>query len=87
MDSKLALTQKLERSLPLVLSLDPTFDIGQTGPTPVDDCDYKVPSPFTGKINKVTIALCRHPRRAERELTRATREKAEGRATLGPRAG
>jgi hypothetical protein len=56
-DDKVVSTQKLERSLPLVLPLDQTFDIGQPGATPVDDRDYKVPFPFNGKINKVTIAL------------------------------
>jgi hypothetical protein len=58
-DDKVVSTQKLERSLPLVLPLDQTFDIGQAGPTPVDDRDYKVPFLFTGKINKVTIAVDR----------------------------
>ena len=39
------------------MPLDQTFDIGSSGATPVDDRDYKVPFNFTGKINKVTIAL------------------------------
>jgi hypothetical protein len=50
-------TQKLERTLPLVKPLDQSFDIGLSGPAPVDDHDYKVPFNFTGKINRVTIAL------------------------------
>jgi hypothetical protein len=49
-------TQKVERTIPLVLPLDQTFDIGAAGPTPLDDRDYQVPFPFTGKIDKVTIA-------------------------------
>jgi arylsulfatase len=56
-DGKVVSTQKLERTLPLVKPLDQSFDIGLSGPTPVDDRDYKVPFNFTGKINKVTIAL------------------------------
>jgi hypothetical protein len=52
-------TQKVERTLPLVLPLDQTFDIGAAGPTPLDDRDYQVPFPFTGKIDKVTIAVDR----------------------------
>jgi hypothetical protein len=56
-DGRLVSTQKLERTLPLVLPLDQTFDIGIGGPTPVDDNDYKVPFKFTGKIDKLTIAL------------------------------
>jgi len=56
-DGKVVSTQKQEGSLPLVKPLDETFDIGLSGPTPVDDRDYKVPFNFTGKINNVTIAL------------------------------
>jgi arylsulfatase A-like enzyme len=56
-DGKVMSTQKIERTLPLVKPLDQSFDIGLSGPTPVDDRDYKVPFNFTGKINKVTITL------------------------------
>ncbi|HME72213.1 MAG TPA: sulfatase-like hydrolase/transferase, partial [Myxococcota bacterium] len=56
-DGKVVSTEKLERSLPLVFPLDQTFDIGSSGASPVDDRDYKVPFKFTGKINKVTIAV------------------------------
>jgi formylglycine-generating enzyme required for sulfatase activity len=40
-DGKLVSTEKLERTLPLVLPLDQTFNIGSAGATPVDR-DYKV---------------------------------------------
>src|SRR5450631_3928642 len=56
-DGKIMSTQKLEHTLPLVKPLDQSFDIGLSGPTPVDDRDYKVPFNFTGKISKLTIAL------------------------------
>jgi arylsulfatase A-like enzyme len=56
-DGKVVSTQKIERTLPLVKPLDQFFAIGLSGPTPVDDHDYKVPFNFTGTINKVTIAL------------------------------
>jgi arylsulfatase A-like enzyme len=56
-DGKLVSTEKLERTLPLVLPLDQTFNIGSAGATPLDDRDYQVPFAFTGKIDKVTIAL------------------------------
>ena len=56
-DGKVVSTQKQEGSLPLVKPLDIAFDIGLSGANPVDDRDYKVPFNFTGKINKVTIAL------------------------------
>jgi hypothetical protein len=50
-------TETLEATLPLVKPLDDTFNIGSSGNAPVDDKDYKVPFPFTGTINKVTIAV------------------------------
>jgi hypothetical protein len=56
-DGKVVSTQTLERTLPLVKPLDQFFAIGLSGPTPVDDHDYKVPFNFTGTINKVTITL------------------------------
>ena len=52
-------TQKLERTIPLILPIDETFDIGADTGTPVDDHDYQVPFKFTGKIIKLTIALDR----------------------------
>jgi arylsulfatase len=36
---------------------DETFDIGSDTGTPVDDADYQVPFPFTGKIDKLTFSL------------------------------
>ena len=39
------------------MPLDQTFGIGAAADTPVDDHDNQVPFPFTGKINKLTIAL------------------------------
>jgi len=56
-DGKAVSTQKLERSVPLTLAADQRFSIGTGGPTPVDDRDYQVPFKFTGKINKLSIAL------------------------------
>jgi arylsulfatase A-like enzyme len=56
-DGKLVSTEKLERTLPLVLPLDQTFNIGSAGSSPVDDNDYQGPFPFTGKIDKVIVAL------------------------------
>jgi hypothetical protein len=56
-DGKVVSTQTLEATLPMVKPLDDTFNIGSSGNAPVDDKDYKVPFPFTGTINKVTIAV------------------------------
>jgi arylsulfatase len=56
-DGKVIATQTLERTIPLLLPWDETFDIGSDTGTPIDDHDYQVPFPFTGKIDKLTISV------------------------------
>jgi hypothetical protein len=56
-DGKEVATQKMERTVPLLLPWDETFDIAADTGTPVDDSDYQVPFKFTGKIDKLTIKL------------------------------
>ncbi|MGA2402569.1 MAG: arylsulfatase, partial [Syntrophobacteraceae bacterium] len=56
-DGKVVSTQTMERTVPLTLPRDETFDIGSDTGTPVDDKDYQVPFKFTGKIDKLTIAV------------------------------
>ena len=56
-DGKVVATQKMAHSTPLVYNLDDTFNIGTSSETPLDDHDYKVPFPFTGKVDKLTIAV------------------------------
>jgi arylsulfatase len=56
-DGKIASSQKIEHTIPFVLPIDETFDIGSKTGTPVDDRDYQVPFVFTGKIDKLTISV------------------------------
>jgi arylsulfatase len=56
-DGKTVATQTMDRTVPFTLQWDETFDIGADTGTPVDDHDYQVPFAFTGKIDKLTIAL------------------------------
>jgi arylsulfatase A-like enzyme len=56
-DGKVVSTQKLDRTVPLTLPWDETFDIGSDTGTPVDDQDYQVPFKFSGKIDKLTISI------------------------------
>jgi arylsulfatase len=56
-DGKAIATKTLERTVPLVLPWDETFDVGADTGTPVDDQDYQVPFKFTGKIDKLTVAV------------------------------
>jgi arylsulfatase len=58
-DGKEISTQKMERTLPIIMQWDETFDIGSDTGTPVCDQDYQVPFAFTGKFNKLTIKVDR----------------------------
>lgn len=48
---------KIPHSIPFVITIFETFDIGSDTRTPVDDKDYQLPFKFTGKINKVNVKL------------------------------
>jgi arylsulfatase A-like enzyme len=56
-DRKVVSTQRMERTIPIALQWDETFDVGADTGTPVDDQDYQVPFKFTGKLNKLTISI------------------------------
>jgi arylsulfatase len=47
----------VERTIPFLLNIDETFDVGQDKQTPVDDRDYQCPFEFTGQLNRVTVQL------------------------------
>ena len=50
-------SKKIPHTIPFLMSIDETFDIGLDTRTPVDDKDYQVPFAFNGKIDKLTIKL------------------------------
>jgi hypothetical protein len=56
-DGKQVASQSIPHTIPFLMTLDETFDIGVDTRTPVDDNDYQVPFRFTGKIGKVTYKL------------------------------
>jgi arylsulfatase len=56
-DGKVVATQTMEKTIPLMFTVDETFDIGADTGSPIDDQDYQVPFSFTGKIDKLTIAV------------------------------
>ena len=58
-DGKAVATQKMERTLPMILQWDESFDIGSDTLTGVNDADYQPPFAFTGKLNKLTITVDR----------------------------
>ena len=55
-DGKEFARKTIEHTIPLLMTVDETFDIGIDTRTPVDD-SYKVPFRFTGTINKLTFKL------------------------------
>jgi arylsulfatase A-like enzyme len=58
-DGKEVARQAMEHTIPLILQWDENLDVGSDTGTPVDDSDYQVPFPFTGKINKITLTINR----------------------------
>ena len=58
-DGKEVASQKMERTIPLILEWDENLDVGSDTGTPVDDQDYQVPFAFTGKIDKITLTVDR----------------------------
>jgi arylsulfatase A-like enzyme len=49
--------QTIPHTIPFIVTLEETFDVGVDTRTGVDDGDYKPPFPFNGKLNKVTFNL------------------------------
>jgi arylsulfatase A-like enzyme len=66
-DGKVLSRQKMDHTIPFLMSLDESLDIGMDTRTPVDD-SYKLPFRFTGTINKVTYNI------KPEQLTTADRE-------------
>jgi arylsulfatase len=56
-DGKQVATQTIPHTIPFLMSIDETFDVGVDTRTPVDDNDYQVPFRFTGKLSKLTYKL------------------------------
>ena len=58
-DGKAVATQKMTRTLPMILQWDESFDIGSDTLTGVNDDDYSPPFALTAKLNKLTIKVDR----------------------------
>ncbi len=58
-DGKVVATRKMERTLPMILQWDESFDIGSDTLTGVNDNDYKPPFPLTAKLDRLTIKVDR----------------------------
>jgi len=56
-DGNVVATQNMEHTIALVMNLDTEFNIGAPTGNHVDDHGYQIPFAFTGKIDKLTIAV------------------------------
>ncbi|MEJ2311475.1 MAG: arylsulfatase [Gemmatimonadales bacterium] len=58
-DGKVVATKKMEKTLPMILQWDESFDIGWDTLTGVNDEDYTPPFPLTATLEKLTIKVDR----------------------------
>ncbi len=63
-DGKVLSRQKMDHTIPFLMALDESLDMGMDTRTPVDE-SYKLPFRFTGTINKVTYKIGREQLAAE----------------------
>jgi arylsulfatase len=58
-DGKTVATQRMARTMPMILQWDESFDIASDTLTGVNDADYQPPFPLTAKLDKLTIKIDR----------------------------
>ena len=56
-DGKEVANQKIPHTIPIIITMDETFDVGVDTRTGVDDKDYQIPFRFNGKLNKLTFKV------------------------------
>ena len=49
----------MEKTIPIILQWDESFDVGSDTITGVNDADYKPPFPLTAALDKLTITVDR----------------------------
>ncbi|MDR6756006.1 hypothetical protein J2Y48_001296 [Mycoplana sp. BE70] len=58
-DGNTVATEQMQRTLPMILQWDESFDIGSDTLTGVNDADYQPPFALTAKLNKLTLKVNR----------------------------
>jgi arylsulfatase len=58
-DGKVVDSKRMEKTVPMILQWDESFDIGSDTLTGVNDADYKPPFTLTAKLNKLTLVVDR----------------------------
>ena len=56
-DGKEVAKKTIPHTVPAVMTIDESFDVGVDTRTSVEDKDYQPPFRFTGKLDKLTIKL------------------------------
>ncbi len=74
-DGKVVQTQTMERTLPMILQWDESFDIGSDTLTGVNDADYTPPFPLTATLNKLTVKVDR-PKMTEEDVKKLENSEA-----------
>ncbi len=66
----------IPHTIPALMTIDESFDVGVDTRTGVDDNDYQPPFRFTGKLDKLTVNLKPEPMSAEdqKRLDEAVRQ-------------
>jgi len=59
-DGKVVATQKMEKTVPMLMQWDENFDVGADTGSAVADGDYQPPFRFTGTLDKLTLTIDRH---------------------------
>jgi arylsulfatase A-like enzyme len=70
-DGKEVARKSIPHTIPAVMTIDESFDVGVDTRTGVDDKDYQPPFRFTGKLDKLTIKLEPQKMAAEDEKAKA----------------
>jgi arylsulfatase A-like enzyme len=83
-DGKEVATNKMNRTIPIILQFDESFDIGCDTLTGVDDEDYQVPFPLTAKLNKLTIKIDR-PQLSAADIEKLKEAQARAADSVAPR--
>jgi arylsulfatase len=58
-DGKVVATKKMDKTVPMLMQWDESFDVGADTGSPVADDDYQPPFRFTGTIDKLTLTIDR----------------------------
>jgi arylsulfatase len=68
-DGTVVATKKMEKTIPIILQWDESFDVGSDTLTGVNDDDYKPPFPLTATLEKLTLNVDR-PQLSEADRTK-----------------